>query len=84
MSAIHASTASDSVLHAHFSTATLNAPVVHISSDSGNPVPTAPLRVGVVFCGRQCPGGHNVVSGLFDSLPAGSTLLGFVGGELFR
>ena len=27
-----------------------------------------PLRVAVVFSGGQAPGGHNVISGLFDSL----------------
>nr|XP_009386806.1 PREDICTED: pyrophosphate--fructose 6-phosphate 1-phosphotransferase subunit alpha-like [Musa acuminata subsp. malaccensis] len=40
-------------------------------------------RVGVVFCGRQSPGGHNVIWGLHSALkshnPKG-TLLGFVGG----
>ena len=49
----------------------------------GEPSPSKPLRVGVVFCGRQCPGGHNVVAGLFDALQQlapGSALLGFVGG----
>ena len=49
------------------------------------PTPTAPLRIGVVFCGRQCPGGHNVVAGMFDALRAlapASELLGFVGGTL--
>ena len=47
--------------------------------------PAAPLRVGVVFCGRQCPGGHNVVAGVFDALQAlapGSELLGFLNGTL--
>jgi len=41
---------------------------------------STPITVGVVFCGRQSPGGHDVVAGLFDSLPEGSKLLGFVGG----
>lgn len=39
-------------------------------------------RVGVVFCGRQSPGGHNVVWGLYDAIKAHnrkSVLLGFVG-----
>lgn len=45
----------------------------------------APLEgggaVGVVFCGRQTPGGHNVVAGLLDFLGgSGARLLGFVGG----
>lgn len=42
----------------------------------------APMNVGVVFCGRQTPGGHDVIAGLFDALPAGSKLYGFVGGAL--
>lgn len=42
-----------------------------------------PLRVGVVFSGGQAPGGHNVVTGLFDALkklnPA-NELIGFLDG----
>ena len=44
---------------------------------------SSPLRVGIVFCGRQCPGANNVVAGLFDYLKAGNAnneLIGFVGG----
>ncbi|GJN34254.1 hypothetical protein PR202_gb22901 [Eleusine coracana subsp. coracana] len=54
------------------------------------PVPDAqvkreqpPLRVGVVFSGRQSPGGHNVIWGTYDALKAQNpcnVLLGFVGG----
>lgn len=39
-------------------------------------------RVGIVFCGRQSPGGHNVVWGLYSALKIHnpkSTLLGFLG-----
>lgn len=39
-------------------------------------------RVGLVFCGRQSPGGHNVVWGLYNALKIhnhNSVLLGFVG-----
>lgn len=39
-------------------------------------------RVGIVFCGRQSPGGHNVVWGLLNGLKihnSRSTLLGFLG-----
>lgn len=39
-------------------------------------------RVGIVFCGRQSPGGHNVVWGLHNALKIHnpkSTLLGFLG-----
>jgi pyrophosphate--fructose-6-phosphate 1-phosphotransferase len=43
-------------------------------------------RVGIVFCGRQAPGGHNVVWGLYEALKvhnAKNTLLGFLGKSLF-
>lgn len=40
----------------------------------------APLKVGVVFCGRQAAGGHDILAGVLDSLPEGSTLYGFIGG----
>ncbi|KAF2324830.1 hypothetical protein GH714_017352 [Hevea brasiliensis] len=42
------------------------------------------LKVGIVFCGRQSPGGHNVVWGLLNALKIhnpNSTLLGFLGGS---
>ncbi|KFK35354.1 hypothetical protein AALP_AA5G273800 [Arabis alpina] len=42
------------------------------------------IRVGIVFCGRQSPGGHNVIWGLYEALKvhnAKSTLLGFLGGS---
>jgi pyrophosphate--fructose-6-phosphate 1-phosphotransferase len=42
-----------------------------------------PLNVGVVLSGGQAPGGHNVVSGLFDGLKKlnkKSRLFGFLGG----
>jgi len=40
-----------------------------------------PVTVGVVFCGRQSPGGHCIVSGLYDALTAiGGKLLGFIAG----
>ncbi|KAK6127246.1 hypothetical protein DH2020_039009 [Rehmannia glutinosa] len=41
------------------------------------------LKIGVVLSGGQAPGGHNVISGLFDYLQErtkGSTLYGFKGG----
>jgi diphosphate--fructose-6-phosphate 1-phosphotransferase len=56
---------------------------VHVT-DSTTPSPcTTPLKIGVVFSGRQCPGAHNVVGGLFRYLQQrapGSTLVGFKGG----
>nr|DAD46463.1 TPA_asm: hypothetical protein HUJ06_016400 [Nelumbo nucifera] len=42
------------------------------------------IRVGVVFCGRQSPGGHNVVWGLYNALKIhnpNNVLLGFLGGS---
>lgn len=44
-----------------------------------------PIRVGVVFCGRQSPGGHNVIWGLYNALQIHNTnnvLLGFLGNHL--
>ena len=41
------------------------------------------LRVGVIFSGGNAPGGHNVISGLYDALKEGnkdSVLIGFIGG----
>ncbi|KAK6151342.1 hypothetical protein DH2020_013977 [Rehmannia glutinosa] len=41
------------------------------------------LKIGVVLSGGQAPGGHNVISGLFDYLQErtkGSSLYGFKGG----
>jgi len=43
-----------------------------------------PLKVGVVFFGRQAPGGLNVIAGLHAALKArndGSELIGFYGGS---
>lgn len=42
-----------------------------------------PLRIGVVLSGGQAPGGHNVITGLFDALQKideASTLIGFLDG----
>ncbi|KAJ8649980.1 hypothetical protein MRB53_003003 [Persea americana] len=41
------------------------------------------MRIGVVFCGRQSPGGHNIIYGLYDAIKTHnrrSTLIGFCGG----
>ncbi|XP_010932134.2 pyrophosphate--fructose 6-phosphate 1-phosphotransferase subunit alpha [Elaeis guineensis] len=62
---------------AHFLRATAKVPDAQIITE--HPA----TRVGVVFSGRQSPGGHNVVWGLYDAIKAHnphSTLLGFVGG----
>uniref|UniRef100_A0A6V7QWF8 Pyrophosphate--fructose 6-phosphate 1-phosphotransferase subunit alpha n=1 Tax=Ananas comosus var. bracteatus TaxID=296719 RepID=A0A6V7QWF8_ANACO len=62
---------------AHFLRAASNVPDAQIITEH------PPIRVGVVFCGRQSPGGHNVIWGLHDALKLhnpNSTLLGFLGG----
>ncbi|XP_073003347.1 pyrophosphate--fructose 6-phosphate 1-phosphotransferase subunit alpha-like [Typha latifolia] len=62
---------------AHFLRATAKVPDAQIIEDH------PPIRVGVVFSGRQSPGGHNVLWGLHDALKIrnpDSILLGFVGG----
>ncbi|MFA5250846.1 MAG: diphosphate--fructose-6-phosphate 1-phosphotransferase [Parachlamydiales bacterium] len=49
----------------------------------GRQIPGRPLKVGVFFSGGQAPGGHNVVSGLFDALKKihpQAQLVGFLGG----
>ncbi|KAI4298751.1 hypothetical protein L6164_032270 [Bauhinia variegata] len=53
------------------------------SDDSNTVVPDHKLKIGVVLSGGQAPGGHNVISGIFDYLQdraKGSTLYGFRGG----
>ncbi len=45
----------------------------------------APLRVGVMLSGGQAPGGHNVITGLFDALKklhSDSRLFGFLCGPI--
>jgi len=58
------------------------APVVRFESKPATPSRGA-LRVGVVLSGGQAPGGHNVITGLFDALTGGhpeSEVVGFQGG----
>ncbi|XP_019426402.1 PREDICTED: pyrophosphate--fructose 6-phosphate 1-phosphotransferase subunit beta-like [Lupinus angustifolius] len=53
------------------------------SDDSKVALPDQKLKIGVVLSGGQAPGGHNVISGIFDYLQdraKGSTLYGFRGG----
>ncbi|KAF3684814.1 Pyrophosphate--fructose 6-phosphate 1-phosphotransferase subunit alpha [Capsicum annuum] len=63
---------------AHFLRATAKVPDAQIITE--HPA----IRVGVVFCGRQSPGGHNVIWGLHDALKVHNRkniLLGFLGGS---
>ncbi|XP_051203577.1 pyrophosphate--fructose 6-phosphate 1-phosphotransferase subunit alpha [Lolium perenne] len=62
---------------AHFLPKTANVPDAAVVTE--HPV----VRVGVVFSGRQSPGGHNVIWGLHDAINAhnpNSKLIGFLGG----
>lgn len=57
-------------------------PVVGLEASS-DVVKAPAVNVGVILSGGQAPGGHNVISGLFDglkSLNADSKLYGFLGG----
>ncbi|MBD5209917.1 MAG: diphosphate--fructose-6-phosphate 1-phosphotransferase [Bacteroidales bacterium] len=48
-----------------------------------NPTPCKPVNVGVILSGGQAPGGHNVISGLFDGIKKinrDSRLYGFLMG----
>ncbi|KAM0935663.1 putative diphosphate--fructose-6-phosphate 1-phosphotransferase [Dioscorea sansibarensis] len=69
---------------------TYGQPLVHFAHSSSATLPVAhgvkqksPIRIGVVFCGRQSPGGHNVICGIRDAMKLHnpeSTLIGFCGG----
>ncbi|KAK3129094.1 hypothetical protein QOZ80_6BG0471450 [Eleusine coracana subsp. coracana] len=69
---------------------TYGQPLVHFLGKTRADVPDASVvtehsavRVGVVFSGRQSPGGHNVIWGLYDAIKAhnsNSKLIGFLGG----
>ncbi|KAJ1405550.1 Phosphofructokinase domain [Sesbania bispinosa] len=50
-----------------------------VPSDSDTVQTNQELKIGVVLSGGQAPGGHNVISGVFDRAK-GSTLYGFKGG----
>ncbi|MDE6582734.1 MAG: diphosphate--fructose-6-phosphate 1-phosphotransferase, partial [Duncaniella sp.] len=48
-----------------------------------SPTPGKPINVGVILSGGQAPGGHNVISGLFDGIKKinkNSSLYGFLMG----
>ncbi|KAM3243256.1 hypothetical protein ACQJBY_055297 [Aegilops geniculata] len=62
---------------AHFLRKAANVPDAKVISE--HPA----VRVGIVFCGRQSPGGHNVIWGLHEAIKAhnvNSKLIGFLGG----
>ncbi len=52
-----------------------------ITFQPGEPVALEPFNVGIILSGGQAPGGHNVISGLFDgvkSLNPANKLFGFI------
>lgn len=52
-----------------------------ITFESGNQPTLEPFNVGIILSGGQAPGGHNVISGLFDgvkSLNPANKLYGFI------
>uniref|UniRef100_A0A1J3F494 Pyrophosphate--fructose 6-phosphate 1-phosphotransferase subunit beta n=1 Tax=Noccaea caerulescens TaxID=107243 RepID=A0A1J3F494_NOCCA len=58
-------------------------PSVSVVPDQSASSSAPKLKIGVVLSGGQAPGGHNVISGLFDYLQErakGSTFYGFKGG----
>jgi 6-phosphofructokinase 1 len=60
-------------------------PIVELVAGASGADAGAAVRIGVVFCGRQSPGGHNIISGLFEALhPHGGVsrgeLVGFING----
>jgi len=60
----------------------IEAPLLELKASEGRtPIP-ADQRIGVVFCGRQAPGCHDVLCGMVDVLQTskGSKVFGFVGG----
>eukprot|EP00448_Togula_jolla_P007956 CAMPEP_0170595746 /NCGR_PEP_ID=MMETSP0224-20130122/14730_1 /TAXON_ID=285029 /ORGANISM="Togula jolla, Strain CCCM 725" /LENGTH=1184 /DNA_ID=CAMNT_0010919955 /DNA_START=16 /DNA_END=3570 /DNA_ORIENTATION=+ len=60
---------------------TFGAPLVEVKMGSLPESTGAPPRIGVVFCGRQAPGGHDALIGVVDAIKERSgEVLGFVGG----
>ena len=52
-----------------------------ITFEPGEPMALPPFNVGIILSGGQAPGGHNVISGLFDgvkSLNPANKLYGFI------
>jgi pyrophosphate--fructose-6-phosphate 1-phosphotransferase len=63
-STVARSSTDDAALRSWFP-ATYPQPLVNLVRDAAAAGAAAgkPVRIGVVFCGRQCPGAHNVVTG---------------------
>ena len=62
---------------------TYGMPVVDFTLGNASECPTFQFNVGVILSGGQAPGGHNVISGLFDGIKAlnpANKLYGFLMG----
>lgn len=62
---------------------TYGMPVITMEPTEGKNTVATPFNVGVILSGGQAPGGHNVISGLYDGLKAlnpDNQLYGFLGG----
>ena len=62
---------------------TYGMPVVTFEAKAGDPKKLEPFNVGIILSGGQAPGGHNVISGLYDgvkSLNSECKLYGFLMG----
>ena len=58
-------------------------PIVEFQYDSNTHNETEEKNIGVILSGGQAPGGHNVISGLYDALKnanKNNKLYGFLGG----
>jgi 6-phosphofructokinase 1 len=64
------------------------APLVQVVAGGGCGTPKSSVsarNVGVLFCGRQSPGGHDIIAGIFDAVRKTENpvlVYGFVGGTL--
>ena len=70
----------DTVVSRYFSE--VHAPLLDIVPTEERHAPIQDKKIGMVFCGRQAPGCHDLVCGLVDMLPRnlGNKVYGFVGG----
>ena len=62
---------------------TYGLPVITMEPTTGKNTVEEPFNVGVILSGGQAPGGHNVISGIYDGLKAlnpDNKLYGFLGG----
>ena len=62
---------------------TYGLPIITMEPTTGKNTCAEPFNVGVILSGGQAPGGHNVISGLYDGLKAlnpNNKLYGFLGG----